>query len=347
MTYENFLPLVEVTRGTIVESVHWGVVAVVDASGRLVASFGDVHTISYLRSTAKPFQALPFVEMGGVEKFGLTDRELAVMCASHSGTDEHVKVLRGIHAKVGISEENLLCGMHPSYHEPTAKAMQMRGEPVSPFRHNCSGKHTGMLAHARLKGYPIEDYINPSHPVQKNIFRVFAEMTDFPQEKFGMGIDGCSAPVFAVPLYNAALAFARLCDPTGLAAERAVACRKITRAMSTNPDMVAGPDRFDTLLMEVAKGRLVAKGGAEAYQGIGVLPGAMGPGSPALGITLKIADGDHGGRAVATVAMEVMRQLGVLSADELAELKQFDRRPIYNWRHFEVGEIRPCFSLNR
>jgi len=151
--------------------------------------------------------------------------------------------------------------------------------------------------------------------------------------------------VFALPLRNFALGFARLCDPAGLAPERAAACQKITQAMMSHPDMVSGPGRFDTRLMEVCQGKLIAKGGAEGYQGVGLLPGALGPGSPALGIAFKAADGDLGDRVRPLVTIELLRQLGVLGSAEIEALAGFAARPLYNWRKLPIGELRPVFKI--
>ncbi len=341
----GYQPLVEVTRGAMVECIHFGALAVVEARGGLLASAGDPMLVTYLRSSAKPFQALPFIEAGGAEIYGLTDQEVAILCASHDGTDEHAAVIRSIHQKVGLREEQLLCGTHP-IGGPTGKAMLLRGEEPSPIRHNCSGKHTGMLAHALLRHLPSEDYIDFTHPLQKIILQAFAEMTDFPINKIELGIDGCSAPVFAVPLYHAALGYARLCDPSTLEPARAQACRKITHAMSAHPVMIAGPGDFDTVLMQVGGGKIVCKGGAEGFQSIGLLPGAIRPDSPAMGIAIKISDGDATGRARSLVAVEVLRRLGALSDAQIVELAKFTSRPVLNWRKFTVGEMRPCFELN-
>jgi L-asparaginase II len=341
----SYLPVVELTRGPIVESIHFGAVAAVDVNGNLVASFGDADTVTFLRSSAKPFQALPFIELGGDQVFGLTEREVALMCASHSGTDEHVLVVQGMQRKIGISEKNLMCGTHPPTYQATAKAMLLRGEEPTPNRHNCSGKHTGMLAHALLRKLPLEDYININHPVQQTILKTFAEMCGLPTDKVVLGTDGCSAPNFAIPLRNAALGYARLCDPSQLSPERATACRRITHAMTSNPDMVGGPGRFDTVIMGLASGRLLSKAGAEGYQGIGIMPGALGPGSPALGIAFKISDGDAGGRARPCVAIEVLRQLGAISQREVDALATFGPQRLYNYRKLQVGEMRPSFEL--
>jgi L-asparaginase II len=345
MTLPGYLPMVELTRGSIVESFHTGAVAVVDAEGRLVASYGDVDALTFLRSSAKPFQALPFIESGGDQAFDLSGPEVAVICASHSGTDEHVAVVESIQKKIGVSEKDLLCGTHTPSHEPTQRALILRQAEPTPNRHNCSGKHTGMLAHAVLRRLPTADYINPNHAVQHTILTAFAEMTGLPVEAVVTGIDGCSAPNFAVPLRHAALGYARLIDPHRLSPARAQACQRIVSAMTSYPNMVAGPGRFDTALMELGRGSLLSKGGAEGYQCIGIAPGVLGPGSPGLGIALKIADGDVQGRAGTVAAVEVLRQLGVLSAGDLDALQRFSRRPLENFRKLRVGEIRPCFEL--
>jgi L-asparaginase II len=344
MPYENYQPMLEVTRGPVVESVHFGAAAVVDVHGRLLASFGDPYTITYLRSSAKPIQALPFIEMGGAEAYGLSEREIAVMCASHMGTDQHVAVVRSIQAKIQVSESDLLCGSHDPARS-VLKEMILRGEEPSPIRHNCSGKHTGMLAQALLRGLTKEDYINPSHPVQQLNLKTFAEMTDMDESAIALGTDGCSAPVYAVPLFNAALGFARLSDPGELEESRAAACQRIVQAMIANPDMVAGPGGFDTVLMQYGAGRLFTKGGAEGYQAIGLLPGALYPGSPGAGIALKIADGDLSGRARPVASIEILRQLGVFTDQQAQEVPQFSDRTVTNWRRIHVGEIRSVFTL--
>lgn len=351
-----YLPLFELTRGRVVECIHHGAVAVMDASGGLVAWYGDPDAVTFLRSTAKPFQAMPFIEHGGHGAYNLTPREIALICASHSGTDEQVAVVREIQAKTGVGEAELLCGVHPSFHDETAQAMHDRKEAPTPNRHNCSGKHTGMLSYVHLKKRQGEwqddpEYIDPGHPLQKEILNTFAEMCRLPVDQVELGIDGCSAPNFAVPLRSAALAYARLCDPlTGdvQPAGRVAACHTIAAAMTAYPEMVGGPGRFDTLLMQAGRGRILAKGGAEGYQGIGLMPGALGPGSPALGITLKIADGDDRSRIRSAVSLEVLRQLGALGPSELDALAAYGPGfPIHNWRKLVVGTGYPVFELKR
>jgi L-asparaginase II len=221
-------PLFETTRGRIVESVHYGSIAVVDSNGKLIASYGDPNTVAFLRSSAKPFQALPFVEHGGVEHFGITPRELAIACASHEGSDMHVLTVEEMQKKIGIEESHLQCGVHlPSDVEAFKSLVRHDGQPT-PNRNNCSGKHTAMLAYAKMRGLPLENYLEIEHPIQQDILASFADLCRLTVEEVELGTDGCSAPNFAVPLYNAALGMARLCDPRELPEARAKACRKIT-----------------------------------------------------------------------------------------------------------------------
>jgi L-asparaginase II len=332
------LPTVELTRGGIVESLHHGAIAVADAQGNLVASYGDPQAVTFLRSSAKPFQALPLVECGATEKFGFTRREIALACASHKGLDLHADAIAVLQSKIGVSESDLLCGQHPveGGHQPR------------PNRHNCSGKHTGMLAHAKQGGLPLADYVNPAHGIQHAILQAFAEMCGLDATQVVVGIDGCSAPNFAVPLLAAATGFARLADPAGLPPARASALKTIFAAMNAYPEMVSGPGGFDTELMRLKPGLLVSKGGAEGYHGLALAPGACGPNSPALGLALKAADGN--GRATDVMALETLRQLGALSAGDLAALAGFGFGaivPIKNWRGLLVGEMRACFELRR
>ena len=346
MDPQPFLPTVELTRGETPESLHYGVIAAADSAGNLIASYGDPNRVAFLRSAAKPFQALPFIEAGGLTYYNLSPKEIAVICASHSGTDEHVATIRGIQEKVGITEDNLMCGAHPPYHAETARRMLINGEEPTPLRHNCSGKHTGMLAFAKMLGAPLDSYLEKDHPVQQRILTTFAEMCGLAADEVALGTDGCSAPNFATSMFHAAWAWARLVDPSQLSDERAAACRTITSAMSAHPNMVAGPERFDTAIMRLAGGKLIAKAGAEGYQGIGILPGALGPDAPALGITVKIADGDRRGSIRPLVVMEILRQLAWPDEALFSGLAEFGPViEILNWRKLVVGEMHPVFKL--
>jgi L-asparaginase II len=342
-----YAPLVELTRGGIVESVHFGALAIADTRGRLIASYGDPYVVTFLRSSAKPFQALPLVETGAAQAFNLTPRELALVCASHRGLDMHAETAAALQARIGASEADLLCGTHEVGDPATARRLARQGLAPLPNRHNCSGKHSGMLVLARHHDWPLADYVNPRHPVQQLILSTFAELCGLPPADVVVGIDGCSAPNFAVPMVSAAAAYARLADPTRLPHRRANALRTLFYAMTAYPEMVCAPGTFDTELMRRRPGLLVAKGGAEGYQGLGLAANALRPGSPALGIALKVSDG--AGRAVHLAVLEVLRQLGLLEEadfDALAEFGFGHHLTLRNQRQLAVGEARPVFTLD-
>jgi len=349
-------PVFELTRGKIVESMHFGSIAVVDVHGRLLAGIRDPNFVTFLRSSSKPIQALSFLEAGGKEFFGITLQEIAIMCASHSGTDEHIEVVKSLQDKLKVQEAELLCGTHPPFSLPAANRLKELGLQPTPNHHNCSGKHSGMLGYHRLLSIhsPSEEglskpYIDPDHPVQEHILSMIAQMSGLDISQVNLGIDGCSAPNFAIPLSRAAFAFARLCDPiNGGVNEPSLieACNTVVTAMSSHPILVAGTGRLDTQLMQVCAGRIISKSGAEGYQVIGLLPDAIEPGSPAIGIAIKIADGDHRGTVKSAIALEVLRQMNALPAAELALLKDFGPvNAIRNWQNIEVGLSQPTFRL--
>jgi L-asparaginase II len=328
--------LVEVRRGGRVESEHRGAIAVVDAAGRLIAHLGEVNLVSYLRSSAKPFQLLPLVESGGADRFGLTSAELAVIAGSHSGEPQHMAAVQSILNKIGLREEALQCGVHVPFNAAAAKALRAVGHEPTVLHNNCSGKHSGMLAQAIDRGLSTHDYLDPDHPVQITIRQRLAELGGITFDEINVGVDGCSAPCFAMPLHAAALAFARLAEG------RADGLRRVARAMLDHPEMVAGEGRIDTDVMRAVPGRLVSKGGAEGYHGMGLIR----PDGSAWGIAIKIADGD-GKRGGHPVIIEVLRQLGVLDDAALAQLKNYHTWPVTNHRGLEVGEVRANFKLIR
>jgi len=351
-----FLPIFELTRGQIVESTHYGAITIVDSHSKLLASYGNPQTVVFLRSSAKPFQVLPFVERGGVETFKLTPKELALACASHEGSDEHVQTARSILTKAGVDESSLQCGAHMPGNVDVYKRLIKNDEAPAPIRNNCSGKHSAMLAHAKMRDLPLDTYLEFDHPIQQAILASFADMCRLPSNQVELGIDGCSAPNFAVPLFNAALAFARLCDPHELSETRADACRKVTSAMTTYPEMVSGEGEFDCELMRTGMGKIVCKRGAEGFQVIGLMPGVLTPDSPGIGIAFKVSDGDPGQRKPdlrgytrvrPAVMLEILKQLGALSEAQLSMLAEFGPiKPVTNHRGIVVGKSRPIFTLS-
>jgi L-asparaginase II len=349
-------PLFETTRGDIVESVHFGSIAVVDSNGKLIASTGDHQMVAFLRSSAKPFQALPFVERGGDRHFNLTLQELALTCASHEGSDMHVQTVREMQKKIGIEESDLMCGVHMPDDVKMLKHMILNDIRPTANHNNCSGKHTAMLACAKMCGLPLDGYLDLSHPVQQEILASFADLCLIPSEQIRIGTDGCSAPNFAVPLYNAALGMARFCDPRDLSETRAHACRKIVAAMTAHPEMVSGYGEFDEQLIKAGEGRILCKRGAEGYQIVGLLPGVLEQTSPGVGIAFKVSDGDASRKADdlisscrvrPAVTLEILRQLGALSSQQEQALGPFGPvKKIKNHRGIVTGKSYPSFNLS-
>lgn len=331
-------PLVGVFRGAVLESLHAGSVAVADAMGRLVAAVGDPETVTYLRSSLKPVQALTVVVSGAVDRFGITAEELAVIAASHSAEPEHQRAVRSVLAKAGLSVEQLRCGPHPPLHGPTASALARAGERPTPLHNNCSGKHAGMLAAARALGLPLETYLDPEHPVQERNRALLAELSGVAAAAIPVGVDGCGAPTFALPLRAMARLFARLAQPEHLPAPYREAAARVLAAMRQHPRLVAGTDRFDTALLERLGDRLVCKGGAEALHCAGLV-------ETGLGVAVKIGDG--GARAVAPAVLATLAGLGVAGEADLAALAAYARPRVENTQGRTVGELRPLFALAR
>lgn len=342
----NDVSLVAILRAGLVESYHIGSVAIANARGELLAWHGDPQTTTFLRSSAKPFQALPLVESGAADRFGLSPQQIALTAASHSGTDRHARMAESILECCGCSEGDLRCGVHTPYDRETARALAAEGREPSPLQHNCSGKHAGMLTLAAFLGQPSETYLDPDQPVQQRILQTFLEMTGLSREQVTIGIDGCSAPNFAVPLHAAATAYARLMDPGEFPPSRQDACERIVQAMTANPELVSGEGRFDTELMRATGGGILSKGGAEGFQGLGIPAGGLGVESPALGVAIKISDGDAARRATSLTALAVLKEIGALDEQGASQLASFDERELHNYRGLTVGEIRSRLALN-
>jgi L-asparaginase II len=336
---------VEVVRGPIVESAHYGVAAVVDSAGQVVAQAGDPGLVSYYRSASKPLQAIPLVESGAAAQFGLTPTEIAVITGSHGGEDIHVAAVESILAKIGAGPEVLHCGIHPAYDKPTAAAMRARGEEPTVLNNNCSGKHAGMLALARFHGWPLAGYWEADHPVQQAMRQVIADFCGVPADRIAQGVDGCSVVTFGVPIAAMALSFARLVDPPAeWPAARRDACAQIVAAMAAHPEMVAGRHgRLDTDLMQVTAGRLIAKAGAEAVYCLAQQPGAAQPG---LGLAIKLLDGDEGGRARNPAVMGLLHAAGLLTPVEAQALAAYAETPVTNRRGDVVGVVRSTVRLH-
>jgi L-asparaginase II len=328
-------PLAVVSRGAATESVHYGSVAVVDAEGRLIFSAGDPQFMTTTRSALKPLQALPFVAGGGVEHFGFAIEQVALLCASHSGEPRHVEAVADMLDRVGCVPEQLLCGVHPPLYYAARDELPPAGAKFSTLHHNCSGKHSGMLAYCRQCGLPVEAYVAFDHPLQQAIRRAVAHLTGVAEpELIGM-VDGCSAPNYAVPLSRLAYAYARLASERE-DARYGAAPTTLAQAMRTHPEMVSGEKRNDLTLMRAGRGAWVTKVGAEGVQALGI----RGKG---WGVAIKVVDGNARGLHPATVA--VLEQLGLLDEAQRAELSSWREPTLRNYRGMVTGKISPAVAL--
>jgi L-asparaginase II len=337
-------PLVEVWRGPIVESRHRGHLTAVDGGGHTVAALGSPETVTYVRSSGKPFQAMPVIVSGAADHFGFTEQEIAIACGSHSGEPIHVETVQSMLRKIGLDETALKCGIHEPFSAEVARQLVRNQQAPSVLQNNCSGKHAAMLALALHLGAPTDSYDDWRHPVQQTITRTVSEFSEIPFDQIAIGVDGCGAPVFGVPVRSMALMYARLvAPPDSFNAVTRNACRRIVTAMIDFPEMVGGSrDRLDTELIKAGKGRLISKIGAEGVYTVGVLPGDKWP--HGLGLALKIEDGDDH-RARPPAVIEALRQLDVLSQHELVALASYAPTVIKNRRGERVGETRAAFTL--
>jgi L-asparaginase II len=339
-------PLVQVRRGGITESRHRGHIVVVEPDGNVVAQLGVPETVTFLRSSAKPFQALPLLVSGAADAFGFTDREVAMACASHNGEPIHTELVASLLKKIGLGPEALKCGIHEPYSVAAAQQLRERGEAPNVLQNNCSGKHAGMLATAVHLGAPTETYNKPEHPVQLAIGKSIAQFSGVAVEDLAVGTDGCAVPVFGITVKAMALTYARLVAPPADFDEATRnACNRIVRVMSSYPELIGGTtDRLDTEIMRAAPGRLISKVGAEGVYTAGVLPNERWP--RGLGVALKIEDGDDK-RARPTVVIEALRQLGVLRDESLEAVARYAFFPILNRPGEIVGEVRAHFELKQ
>lgn len=324
--------LVEVTRGALVESVHRGGVAISDAHGNIAFSLGDIAPPIYPRSALKPIQALPLVESGAAQCLGVSDEELALACASHSGEPMHTERVAAWLRRLELGERDLACGAHPVRYEPVAEEMVRRGEKPTRIHNNCSGKHTGFLTLARHWNIATSGYERHDHPVQQAVAEALGELACMIGE-LPWGVDGCAAPNFAIPLGAFARALAQFADPQNLSPVRARAVRQIYAAMNAYPELVAGTGRVCTLLMRAGNGRFAVKTGAEGIYAA-IVP-ELG-----LGIALKIDDG--AGRAAETAIAYILDRMHLLDRDAVRDLIH---APVRNTRDAMAGERRPAPAL--
>jgi L-asparaginase II len=336
--------LVEVWRGPLIESRHRGHLAAVDGSGEIVASLGSPDTVTFLRSSGKPFQALPVVTSGAADRFGFTEREVAIACGSHSGEAVHVETVRSMLEKIGLDESYLKCGVHEPFSVDVARQLIRDQKAPGVLQNNCSGKHAAMLALAKHIGAAVETYDEPSNPVQQMIAKTVSDFSEVPVENIAIGTDGCGVPVFGISVHAMALMYARLVSPPkNIDQQTRDSCGRVVKAMTDFPEMIGGTkNRLDTELIRAGHGRLISKIGAEGVYTVGVLPSKEWP--DGLGLALKVEDGDDH-RARPPAVIDALRQLGVLAATDLETLSDYSPTVITNHRGNRVGEARAAFTL--
>lgn len=358
------VPLVLTTRGDLVENVHSGHAAVVTEDGRLVAHAGDANILNFLRSTAKPIQALPSVMGGIIEAYGLGDEAIALMCASHQGTPAHIAVLERMLEQTGVLEQQLVFAPAlPANAEARDARLASGGSPRKLY-HVCAGKHIGMLALCKLRGWPMETYTQPEHPLQQELLRIVAAIADVQPEAVETAIDGCGLPVFALPLWRLALIYARFAAWGGEGAAAAqpaasgeaatgsaaatpasaegfaaigAAARRIAAAMASHPALVEGPDRLASVMLGCGDGNVVAKSGAQGVFVFALL-------REQLAVAIKLADGGESAWPVAVCAVIEQLQLG----EELARCIRSQISPeLRNDAGQLVGIREACVTLER
>jgi L-asparaginase II len=341
--------LARVYRGPHVESFHSGSIAVVDAQGRLLAFAGDPALPTSLRSSAKPFQAIPLLEYGGIEEFELSSEEIALTCASHGGEPLHVSTAAAMLRKGEFDETDLLCGAHAPYDEKSAAELRASGEEPSPLHNNCSGKHAGMLLATRVMDVPSSRYIDADHPIQVLVRSTLAEFAGVPSDAVPMAIDGCGVPAFFLSLYRTALAYARLM--AGSVERYADSSAQVVEAMTTFPYHVAGSWSITTPLMQSFDGSLLAKEGAEGLYAMALAPEMAATlterlqlaDDAAVGIALKVNDGSMT-RGRDPVILKTLELLGVDVAG-VPELQRYREWPLRNVAGTLVGNVRAEFEL--
>ena len=327
--------LVEVTRGDVIESRHRGAVAVCDGDGAIVLALGDIERPVFPRSAVKAIQALPLVESGAADRFGFSQADIALACASHSGEPRHAERAASMLARAGLDGSALECGTHWPMSADAAHDLARSGGSPSALHNNCSGKHSGFVCTCVHEGDDPRGYVRREHVAQARLREAMEALTGVPHGEDVCGVDGCSIPTYAVPLVNLARAFARMATGRGLQPERAVAAKRILQACMALPFEVAGTGRADTRFMEAGAGRVFTKTGAE-----GVFCAAL----PELGFGIALKCDDGATRAAEVMVARVIANL--LPRDELgAAFADFARPTMTNWNGIDVGGLRPTGAL--
>jgi L-asparaginase II len=335
--------LVHALRGGIVESSHRGAVAVVDADGTVHTQRGDIGRPIFPRSAVKVLQALPLVASGAADRFGLTDAELALACASHGGEVRHADTAAGMLAKAGVDVAALECGTHWPYHDGSIKALAAAGQQPSALHNNCSGKHSGfvclgcLMAEGSDRRAFLKGYVKPDHPVMREVTAALQATTGYDLAHAARGTDGCSIPTYAIPLRHLAHAFARVATGVGLSEGHARAAKRLRQAVAAAPDMVAGTGRFDSRVMAQLGERVFCKVGAE-----GVYCAALP--EQGLGVAVKMDDGNTA-RACEVAMAALIQRLLPLEGEDAALMARLADVRLSNWNGIEVGALQAAPAL--
>lgn len=328
--------LVEVIRGDVLESFHRGSICIVNESGDIIFSKGNVQQICYPRSAMKLLQVIPLIVNGGIQQFNLTPKEIAVMCGSHNAEAEHLETVRSILQKIGCNEDDLNCGAQYPTYKKDADEMLIQGMKPGPIHNNCSGKHAGMLASCKLLGTDIKNYLHAEHPAQQEIRKVCALFYEYPEVEMTIALDGCSAPIFSIPVYNQALAYKNLVSAKKFGAAYEDACMIIINAISAYPQMIAGTKRYCTDMMKITAPRVIGKTGAE-----GIF--CMAFTKEKIGICIKIDDGKM--LPQYNVAQALLEASGLFNEEQLSPIHHYRQQEIKNFSKLITGEIRTVRGL--
>jgi len=313
----------QVIRSGEIESFHSGYGVITDAVGQVIQSYGDPHYSTYVRSSAKPLQGMAVLRSGAFDNFKLTAKELALICSSHSGEPLHIDTAESIFSKVGIGPELLRCGAHPPIDKTSAERLEAAGLSPQQIHNNCSGKHVGMLCTCVQEGFDTENYLDPDHPVQQFIYDIVKEYTS--EASIHRGVDGCSAPVFYLPLSKLSQTFAMI------SSQETEECTQIFGAMTSNPYLVGGNGRFDTVLMESFPARIMSKGGAEAVSAAGFLM----PDGQVYGLAVKVLDGNY--RAIGQMVLKILEHVGFFEGSPPEALEKWWLPQLKNHAKHVVG----------
>jgi len=323
--------LVEIYRGEVLESFHRGVICVVDRDGKLIYEQGDIHQLCYPRSALKFFQQIPLISSGAADAFRFTEEELAVMCGSHNGEAEHLRVVNSILNKIGLDSSALLCGAQYPSDRRSANALIAAGKKPEAIHNNCSGKHAGFLAYSLFLGADIKEYLKPNHPTQIEIRRIVAQFHSMDATKMQVALDGCSAPIYAIPVYEQALAYMRLSHPDFADEATSTACLRLIQAARKHPFLIAGSGRYCSDLIQQCESQLIGKTGAEGIYSLSFH-------QEILGACIKIDDGKM--LPQYNVAQKLVEQSGLFSQEQLAPLQPYLSSTIRNFNKWETGRIQ-------